>query len=49
MGRGIDGLKIFGTKKDRVDFLARLENLCEKGDISIYAWALMKMGHPLKG
>jgi len=41
MGRGIDGLKIFGPRKDRVDFLARLKDLCEKEAFSIYAWALM--------
>jgi REP element-mobilizing transposase RayT len=41
MGRGIDRLKIFGNRKDRVDFLARLKNLCENEALSIYAWSLM--------
>jgi len=41
MGRGIDGLKIFDSKKDREDFLARLRDLCDKEALSIYAWALM--------
>jgi REP-associated tyrosine transposase len=41
IGRGIYGLKIFGNRKDRVDFLDRLEGLCEKEALSIYAWALM--------
>ena len=41
MGRGIDGLEIFGDRKDCVDFLDRLKNLCEKQALSIYAWALM--------
>ena len=37
MGRGIDGLKIFGGKKDREDFLGRLKDLCDKEALSIYA------------
>jgi putative transposase len=41
MGRGIDGIKIFRNKNDREDFLSRLENLCEKEALSIYAWTLM--------
>jgi len=41
MGRGIDGIEIFGSKKDREDFLGRLQDLCEKEALSIYAWALM--------
>jgi putative transposase len=41
MGRGIDGLKIFGDRKDCEDFLDRLKDLCEKGALNIYAWALM--------
>ena len=41
MGRGIDGLEIFGSKKDCEDFLGRLQDLCEKKALSIYAWALM--------
>jgi putative transposase len=41
MGRGIDGIKIFGRKKDYEDFLVRLQDLCEQGALSIYAWALM--------
>ena len=41
MGRGIDGVKIFRKKNDHEDFLSRLEHLCEKEALSIYAWALM--------
>ena len=41
MGRGIDGIKIFRSKNDCEDFLSRLENLCEKKALRIYAWALM--------
>ena len=41
MGRGIDGIKIFRNKNDHEDFLSRLEHLCEKKTLSIYAWALM--------
>ena len=41
MGRGIDGIKIFRNKNDREDFLSRLETLCERKALSIYAWALM--------
>ena len=37
MGRGIDGLKIFGGKKDCEDFLGRLKDLCDKEALSIYA------------
>ena len=41
IGRGIDGLKIFGDRKDCEDFLNRLKALCESEALSIYAWALM--------
>ena len=41
MGRGIDGIEIFGTQKDRADFLDRLKDLSEKEALKIYAWALM--------
>ncbi|MDY6973019.1 MAG: hypothetical protein SV775_11905 [Thermodesulfobacteriota bacterium] len=41
IGRGIDGLEIFGSKKDCEDFLGRLKDLCEKEALSISAWALM--------
>ena len=41
MGRGIDRIKIFKNKLDRNDFLSRLADLCEKGDMIIYAWSLM--------
>ncbi len=37
----IEGIDIFGTKKDCEDFLGRLQDLCEKEDLSIYAWAPM--------
>ena len=35
MGRGIDGLEIFNSKKDCEDFLGRLQDLCEKEALSI--------------
>ncbi len=41
IGRGIDGIDIFGNKKDWMDFLARLKNLCESKAMSVYAWSLM--------
>ena len=41
MGRGIDGIEIFGTRKDRGDFLDRLKDLYKKDAFNIYAWALM--------
>jgi REP element-mobilizing transposase RayT len=41
MGRGIDRVKIFRNKVDRNDFLIRLADLCGKGYVIIYAWALM--------
>jgi hypothetical protein len=34
MGRGIDGIEIFGSKKDCEDFLGRLQDLCEKEALS---------------
>jgi putative transposase len=33
MGRGIDRIKIFKSKVDRNDFLSRLADLCERGDM----------------
>jgi len=41
MGRGIDGIKVFGNSKDRKDFLERLRDLCSADALSVYAWALM--------
>jgi len=41
MGRGIEGIKIFRNKRDREDFLSRLEDLCMGQAMKIYAWALM--------
>ncbi len=41
MGRGIGGVKIFGNKKDREDFLERLADLVSKDALRVYAWALM--------
>ena len=41
MGRGIETSKIFRTRKDREDFIARLAELCRSGRWFIYAWALM--------
>lgn len=41
MGRGIEGIEIFGKGEDREDFLNRLANLCESEALCVYAWALM--------
>ena len=41
MGRGIDGVDIFGDKKDWMDFPARLKSLCNSKAMSLYAWSLM--------
>jgi|GEM_PF-4346840 len=41
MGRGIEGAKIFQTREDREDFLARLGELCGVGALRVYAWAPM--------
>ena len=41
MGRGIDGIKVFSSIKDREDFLKRLTDLCKADALSVYAWALM--------
>ncbi|MFC1841178.1 transposase [Thermodesulfobacteriota bacterium] len=41
IGRGIDGIDIFDDKKDWIDFLARLKDLCESKAMSVYAWSLM--------
>ncbi|SPD74481.1 conserved hypothetical protein [uncultured Desulfobacterium sp.] len=38
---GIDGKKIFLTRKDREDFLNRLAGLCKSDAFRIYAWAVM--------
>ena len=35
MGRGIDGLEIFGYQKDCEDFIGRLKALWEKDALSI--------------
>ncbi len=41
IGRGMAGLKAFGTKKDKEDFLRRMAERSEEGGLAIYAWALM--------
>ena len=41
MGRGIDGLEIFVSKKDCDDFLGRLKDLCDKEALGIFAWDLI--------
>jgi REP element-mobilizing transposase RayT len=41
MGRGIEGIKIFGHKKDREDFLDRLAELVSDDALRIYAWVLL--------
>ncbi|MDY6971823.1 MAG: transposase [Thermodesulfobacteriota bacterium] len=40
-GRGINGLEIFGSKKDCENFLGRLKDLRMKEALSIYARILM--------
>jgi len=42
MGRGVIGLKIFGNKKDREDFLERVAHLVLNDALRVYAWALMR-------
>jgi putative transposase len=41
IGRGIAETKIFRDEEDKKDFLSRLADLCERGGLIIYAWALM--------
>jgi len=41
MGRGIEKAKIFQSEIDRSDFLDRLAKLCHKGNLIVYAWALL--------
>lgn len=41
MARGIEGTKVFKSRTDREDFLARIAKLCEAGTLIVYAWALM--------
>jgi REP element-mobilizing transposase RayT len=41
MGRGIEKAKIFRSDIDRCDFLDRLAKLCYKGNLIVYAWALL--------
>jgi len=41
MGRGIEKAKIFQSEIDRSDFLDRLAKLWHKGNLIVYAWALL--------
>jgi len=41
MGRGIEKAKIFQSEIDRSDFLDRVAKLCYKGNLIVYAWALL--------
>jgi putative transposase len=41
MARGIERTKIFRNRKDREDFLSRLEERVRAGGWLVYAWALM--------
>jgi REP element-mobilizing transposase RayT len=41
MGRGIEGRKIFRSKKDREDFIDRVAEFCRAGRWAVYAWALI--------
>ena len=41
MARGIERTEIFRNPDDQNDFINRLVEPCRKGDMIIYAWALM--------
>jgi putative transposase len=41
MGRSIAGVKLFQAESDCEDFVARLADLCGRGHLHVYAWALM--------
>ena len=41
MGRGIERTKIFRNRVDREDFLSRLADLSQKGDLIVYAGSLL--------
>jgi len=41
MGRGIERKDIFISEEDRNDFITRLANLAQQGDLYVYAWALL--------
>jgi len=41
IGRGINGVKIFESRKDREDFIERLAGLCGADALSVYAWAFL--------
>jgi len=41
MGRGLEGSAIFREERDRADFVARLEAVCQDGSLVVYAWALL--------
>ena len=40
-GRGINGVKIFDSRKDREDFIERLAGLCGADAINDYDWAFL--------
>ena len=41
MGRGIERTNIFRTDRDRHDFLNRLRDLCQDGNLIVYAWSIL--------
>ena len=41
IGRGINGVKIFDSRKDREDFIERLAGLCGADALSVYPWAFL--------
>ena len=41
MARGIEGVDIFRTDKDRENFLSRLAEHCGAEALKVYAWALL--------
>jgi REP-associated tyrosine transposase len=41
IGRGINGVKIFDSRKDREDFIERLAGLCGADALSVYSWAFL--------
>ena len=41
IGRSIAGVKLFQAEPDCEDFLARLADLCKRGHLQVFAWALL--------
>jgi len=41
IGRGINGVKIFDSRKDQEDFIERLAGLCGADALNVYSWAFL--------